>query len=254
MERTLRSYLVPSLGFLLILQAHLVAVIWYWPEFEDNLAQIKGLLPFESLRKTIDDIAARGVGAYIHFQHFVKFANILGTVAAVLFSCSAVAGEAHRGTLEIWLARPISRRRLLVERWAVGALALCAPIFASTATIPWLLDRMVDEDLALGPLLLSAVHQSALLLVVYSLSFLLSTRSSQPLRIALVLLFLALFQGVLYLVQGIGEWSYYRLADLQDHWDILNRGRLDLPLVGSLLAASGVLLLLAERSFQRRLP
>lgn len=254
MERTLRSYLLPALGFLLILQVHLVAVIWYWPEFEENLSQIKGLLPFESLRKTIDDIAARGVGAYVHFQHFVKFANILGTVAAVLFACSAVAGEAHRGTLEIWLARPVSRRRLLIERWAVGALALCAPVFVSTATIPWLLERMVDEDLALWPLMLSAAHQSALLLAIYGIAFLLSTCSSQPLRIALVLLFVALFQGVLYLVQGIGQYSYYRLADLSDHWNILNTGRLDWTLVGPLLAFSALLLVASERIFQRRLP
>lgn len=254
MERTLRSYLLPSLGFLLILQVHLVAVIWYWPEFEDNLAQIKGLLPFESLRKTVDEIAARGVGAYVHFQHFVKFSNILGTVAAILFACSAVAGEAHRGTLEIWLARPISRRRLLLERYAVGALALCLPIYATTATIPWLLDRMVDEDLELWPLMLSATHQSALLLTLYGLAFLCSTRSSQPLRIALVLLFLALFQGVLYLVQGIGDWSYYRLADVEDHWRIASTLGLDWRVVGPLLAVSAALLLAAERAFRDRLP
>ena len=254
MERTLRSYIVPGLGFFLILQLHLVAVIWYWPDFEDNLAQIRGLLPFESMQKTIDDIAARGVGAYVHFQHFVKFSNILGTVAAVLFACSAVAGEAHRGTLEIWLARPISRRRLLLERYGVGALALALPVFASTLTIPYLLVSIVDEEMAYGPLMLSAFHQTALLLTIYGIAFLLSTRSSQPLRIALVLLFLALFQGVLYLVQGIGEWSYYRLADLQDHWDIAAKNALNWTLVGGLLGFSAVLLLLSERSFSKRLP
>src|SRR5690606_39257507 len=159
----------------------------------------------------------------------------------------------HRGTLEIWLARPISRRRLLLERYGVGALSLALPVFASTLTIPYLLGRL-DEEMAYGPLMLSAFHQSALLLTIYGLAFLFSTRSSQPLRIALVLLFLALFQGVLYLVQGIGDWSYYRLADLQDHWDIASKHALNPALVGGLLGFSAVLLVLSERSFSKRLP
>ena len=254
MERTLRAYLLPSLAFLVILELHLALFIWYWPQFEEQASQIRNLLPFESLQKTFDDIASRGVGSYIHFQHFVKFSNILGTVAAAFFSCSAVAGEAHRGTLEIWLARPYSRTRLLLERWLTGALALALPIVLSTATIPWLLERLVDEELALGPLLLSSVHQSIFLLAIYAISFLWSTLSTHPIRIAMTLLFVALFEGVLYLVQGINDWSIYRLADLQDHWRIASEHALDWRVVGPLLAFVAALLLASDRAFRRRVP
>jgi ABC-type transport system involved in multi-copper enzyme maturation permease subunit len=66
------------------------------------------------------------VFAYVTGQHFFKGCNTLGTAAAVLLAVGAVAGEAHRGTLEIWLARPLSRRRILSERWVQGAHWRCA--------------------------------------------------------------------------------------------------------------------------------
>jgi ABC-type transport system involved in multi-copper enzyme maturation permease subunit len=70
-------------------------------------------------------------------QHFFKGCNALGGMVAVIFAMNAVAAEAQRGTLEIWLARPLSRRRLLLERWAAGAIWLSLPVFRPL-TIPFL--------------------------------------------------------------------------------------------------------------------
>ncbi len=254
MERTWRAYVLPSLGFLVLLVLHAAAVVYWWPDFEENIESVQAMVPIAKLQNVIAQIGEAGVTSYVHFQHFVKFSNILGTVAAVLFSCGAVAGEAHRGTLEIWLARPFSRHRILMERWFAGALALSLPILISTATIPTLLERLVGEEMELGPLMLGAVHQTLFLLVIYSLSFLLSTVSRRPLEIAVTLLFLGLFEGVIYLVQEITHTSIYRLADLDDYALILHRGSLDLPLVGGFVLTTAALVGLSLFAFSRRVP
>ena len=95
------------LGYFVILELMLVGAVLYWPNFEGNLESVRALSsPIPALRDIINDIEETGVFGYISGQHFFKGCNTLGTAAAVLFAVGAVAGEAHRGTLEILLARP----------------------------------------------------------------------------------------------------------------------------------------------------
>lgn len=253
MERTLRSYLIPSLLFALLLEAMTAPAILYWPDFEDHIDTFGDMLPFESVRQMIDTIAESGVSAYVNLQHFYKACNILGTAAAVFFAVGAVAGEANRGTLELWLSRPISRTRMLLERYFAGALALTLPIFATSATIPYLLDQ-IGETMSLSGLMLSSLHQSLFLLVLYSLAFTISTISSRPLPIALGLLFLTIFQFSIYLVMEWTHYSWFRLADLDDFQTILRTGHLNASICLPLAAASALLLATSLYLFHRRVP
>ena len=253
MERTLRSYLVPSLLYALLLEAMIAAAILYWPDFEDNIDAYGDILPFESVRKMVDSIADTGVSAYVNLQHFYKACNVLGTAAAVFFAVGAVAGEANRGTLELWLSRPVSRTRMLLERYIAGALAMILPIFLTSATIPWLLEQ-VGEEMSLSGLMLSSAHESLFLLVLYSLAFCLSTISSRPMPIALGLLFVTIFQFSIYLVMEWTHYSWFRLADLDDFQTILRTGELDLSICGPLAIANAVLLGLSLFLFHRRVP
>ncbi len=109
MERTLRAYLVPALAYLLLLEAMLAAAILYWPNFEENVGALKLMAPIDMLKDMVDTLAQGGIEAYVTGQHFFKGCNTLGTASAALFAAGAVAGEVHRGTLEIWLARPFTR-------------------------------------------------------------------------------------------------------------------------------------------------
>ncbi|MCB9915344.1 MAG: ABC transporter permease [Planctomycetes bacterium] len=253
MDQRLRTYPLLGLVFFVLLEVMLAAAILYWPEFEKNVGAIKMLAPLDVLKDMVDTLAQGGVEAYVNGQHFFKGVNTLGLLAAVLFSCGAVAGEVHRGTLEIWLARPFSRRRLLLSRYAAGALALVVPIFATSATIPWLL-TYVDQEMALAGVMLCAVHASVFALMLYSFSFLLSSLASNPMPIALGVLMVSIFEFAIYLVKGITHWSLFRLVDFDDYAAIMSTHGLDLPLVGGMLAASALMLLAAERAFARRVP
>jgi hypothetical protein len=253
MERTLRSYLLPTLAYFLLLEAMLAAALLYWPNFEENVGALKAMAPIDLLKEMVDTLAQGGIEAYVTGQHFFKGCNTLGTAAAVLFSAGAVAGEVHRGTFEIWIARPFSRRRLLLERWVTGALAVCVPIFLTTLTVPWLLS-FVDTQVPLQPLLLCCVRQSAFLLCIYSLTFLFSTVFDTPMGIALSMLFATSMAFAIYLVKVVTHWSIYRLTDIEVFMKIMDRGELDWSRLGPMIALSGVLLLVSLRTFARKVP
>lgn len=87
-----------------------------------------GLLPPEFARFGGGDVFSLPGAIALSFIH--PIAIILTSVFAVGFSASAIAGERQRGTLEVALARPISRRmlylNLLVASFAFIVIAIAS--------------------------------------------------------------------------------------------------------------------------------
>lgn len=215
MSRDAKSYLLRGAFFCLVLEAMLVPAIIWWPSFAKNISAIKSLAsPMPFLRDSVNLVGETGVAGYVVLQHFFKAGNTLGVTAAVLLAMGAIAGEAHRGTLEMWLARPVTRTRLMTERYVMGLLALVLPVFLTSCTIPWLLGY-VDETMRYGTLLLCSVHQSLFLAGVYGMTFFLSAIGSEPYRIAFFMLFLSIFEFAIYLVKTITHYSLFRLVDIE---------------------------------------
>jgi Cu-processing system permease protein len=82
----------------------------------------------------------------------------LGTVLAVFLTLGAVRGDAERGLLQPLLVRPVTRRTLLLGRYAAAA-AVCAAyviaVFLAATVITWITgawwpDRLVVPALGLG--------------------------------------------------------------------------------------------------------
>lgn len=253
MGREGRFYLWGSLAYGVVLELLLVAAILFWPDFEDNVDSLRDMAPIEALRGMLDQIEVGGVAAYVNGQHFFKACNALGALAAVIFAMGAVAGEAQRGTLEIWLARPVSRRRLLLERWLGGAAATVGPVFATTLTVPWLLTR-VDAEIAFGPLMLGAVHESLLLLAIYSATFLWSCLSSRPILIALGMLLFVVVEFGAYMIMVVTHASLFRLTDIEAFARIGATHALDGRVCAPLLLVSAILVAASLVAFERRTP
>jgi len=236
-----------------VLELMLVPAILYWPSFEQNVSKLRSMTPLPVLKHMVTTLEASGVFAYVAGQHFFKGANVLGAMAAVLFAMGAVAGEAHRGTLEILLARPVSRRRILTERYLQGALALILPVLVTTLTIPWLL-TFVHEPGTLPPYMLAAVHESIFLLAIYSLAFFWSCVGRRPLVIATGMIFLTILQFAIYLVESATHYSAIRLVDIEVLMRIQGQRALDPSIVVPLLAVSVVAFLASQAAFARRVP
>lgn len=248
------SLAVFALALLVLLELMLAAAILFWPEFLTNLSALRSMASsIPILGESMQKIEDKGFPAYVLAQHFFKGCNALGTAAAVLFAAPAVAGEAHRGTLELWLARPFSRRRLLLERWLAGALALTLPILLSSLTIPLLAER-VEEYEAYGPYLACALHQSLFLLAIYGLTFLGSCLGSNPNKIAMTVLFVAVFQFGLYMVKTATHWSLFRLCDMDVLLVLADDGKWNLPIVATLAGTVAASLAASLFVFSRRCP
>ncbi|MCP3917262.1 MAG: ABC transporter permease subunit [bacterium] len=259
MRRELRQYAIFALGFFVVLEAMLAIAIRWWPSFAENVGSLKNLSrPIPMLTEMIDLIEARGVGAYVAAQHFFKGCNTLGVAAAVLFAYSAIAGEAHRGTMEQWLARPVSRTRLLTERYLLGFAACALPILLTSATAPFLLARVEIEGVAqtmeLSDLMRGAVHESLFLGTIYSLTFLLSAVGSEPLKIAFIMMFASIFEFAIYMVETITHYSVFRLADIETFDQINVSDALSMRAILGFVVFSIVCYLVALRAFARRVP
>ena len=248
-----RMYLACALVYAVVLEVLLVGAILYWPHMLKNIGALKGFAPIEVVRDMVEAVERTGIAAYVNLQHFFKGCNTLGGLIAVVLAILAVSAEAWRGTLEIWLARPLSRRLILAERWAMGALAVVVPVFATSLTIPWLLGR-VGESLPLGSILLASAHQSLFLLAIYSVTFLASCLCDQPILIAFVALVIALFEFSIYMIKVWTQFSMFRLADVFVFERIFSTGALDPRICVPLAVVCLVSCAASLRAFERRVP
>lgn len=235
----------------LLMQAHLIICVIYFEDFDREQETIRKLVPFEFLKKSIDAFMKLGFDGYVGFQHFSKAANTFGTFAAVFFAMDAVAGEVERRTMEHLLSRPISRGRILLTKYAVGAVGLMLPLLLTTPTvIP--MAQWVGESIQLWPLFLQTLHSCLFLLVFYSLTFLLSTCMSQALLVGFLVLGFALIQFALLIVRGASHFSIYKLSDVNLLVEIIAKGRIDWRIEGLLVAISAALLGASLWRFKRR--
>ncbi len=249
-----RGYLLYALGFFLVLEFMLVAAVLFWPSFMENIGAIKAIAsPLPMLKQMVGQLGDGGVAGYVVGQHFFKGCCTMGTAAAVLFASGAVAGEAHRGTMESWLARPVSRWRLLTERWVMGLLAVTVPVLVSSLTTPLLLTR-IDETMAYGDLVRCSLHMSVFLAMIYAGTFLWSTLGSEPLRISFVMVFFTILQFAIYLVETITNYSLYRLVDMEVFMKVVLKNQLDWRIVAPMAGLTALFYWLSLRAFAKRVP
>ncbi len=86
---------------------------------------------------------------YLNSQLFALMAPVIIAIHAIGAGAGAVAGDEERGTLELLMAQPVSRERMVVERAAAmvaSVLLLCAVTFAAT----WAGARIVGMEISAG--------------------------------------------------------------------------------------------------------
>jgi ABC-2 type transport system permease protein len=249
--RLIREAGIRAALFFVLLEANLVVSILFYPDFAKNMPVWLSIAPIPALRDLLSTLQEFGFPAYLLAQQFFKSANTLGTAAAAIFAMGAVAREVENRTIEFLVSRPIGRGRILATKFALGGAAVVVPVFLSSASVVPLA-RLVDETIAVGPLLLAAFHSSLFLLVLYAVAFLLSTVSSEQGRVVFVVLGCATLSFAVYMINGATHYSIYRLSDVPTYLAIFQEGRLPVRLDALLLALLGALYALAHWRFVRR--
>lgn len=254
MLRSFKSTLLYSAGFFVVLEIMIAAAIYWWPTFEENsqsIINIASRIPvLGGLATTVKE---KGVGAYVYGQQYFKGCAALGTAACVLFAAPAVAGEVHRGTMEMWLSRPVSRLRLFSERWIGGFLAIAVPVILSSLSIYWMLP-WVDDSIPMNDLALTSVHMVLFLAPIYAFTFAWSSFGSEPMRISFVMLFLSVLAFAMYLVEAATNYTPYRIVDIRVFLEIAETDSLDWRYVVPLVVATVVCYVVGLKGFMRRTP
>ncbi len=246
----LRDTLWVAVGYLVLMTGALAAAVFYWPDFRDNMPAIYKLVPFEALKDLIEGIDRFGYWAYFSLQQFFKGCSLFGLAAAALFGSGLVAREADQKTAEFLLSRPISRRFLLLVRFASAAVLVILPVFLSSL-VGWWLSSLVGESLEAGPLMAASAYLSLFLLAQLAFCVWLSAGAEHQLKAGIVLIGLMLLQFALYLVKGVGDYTLFALVDVTTLAGI--RGdAFPWWQTGAFLAATALFLLLALRRFERR--
>lgn len=250
-RKSIRDNVWKSVVFAILLEAHLIIVAIYFPDFERNADTIKRAIPSEFFKKFVDQAVSRGYDSYISFQHFAKALATFGTFAAVFMANSAVAGEVHDKTAEFLVSRPWSRTRILTVKYLTGAILLILPVFVVSPSILWLA-RVIDEPVAVAPVFLQSIHTSLFLLLLYSITFYISSLFSNAMAVAFGALGVALAQFVLLIIQQASQFSIYKLADMGIFLNILGKERLPWQNELFMIGCCAVLFALALSKFRKR--
>jgi ABC-2 type transport system permease protein len=238
----------------------LVAVnVAFWPTISEQHEELNRLI--ETYPEALLALFGAGGGldiasepGFLDSQIFAFMAPVVFLIYALGFGAGAIAGEEDRGTMELLLANPVSRRRLVLEKAAALAVTLAALSVALFLSV-WL--GGIAAGMEIGPVDLGAATLSLFLLsLAFGLLALclgsLTGRRGTAVGVA------AAFAVGGYLLQSLGP-----LVAWLEPWTVLSpfahyasgdrlRDGLDAGAAGVLLALALALAAAAAAAFERR--
>lgn len=151
-RRALVWWMLGVLGFVLLTVA-------FWPTIRDQAEDIQQLIRRmpPAFTAFLGDLAAITTGAgYVQTRLMALMLPLLLIVHAIGRGTDAIAGDEERGTLELLLAEPIARRRIVLERAA--AMALASALLGLVAFVSlWVSDVALDMGIGARKLALGSV-------------------------------------------------------------------------------------------------
>lgn len=225
--RTVREQRGSIIGFGLAAVAIAVLDIAVYPGYRDTLKSIE--IP-DAMKVLIGDADYRTAAGFIHTEFF-SWVPALLVVFAIIAGTGVIAGEESSGTLDLLLAQPVARRRVLIEKW-LGLIVALAVILAAimVAFVAAVLPVDIEVDL---PYVALAVGGTGLLVVAFATIALAATAALPSRRAAItwvsalavasfVVNNLGLLVGALEPLRPFSLFAYLRtdtlLTGTQDAW------------------------------------
>lgn len=250
-RKTLRDVRVSavSVGVVVFLIALLDILIY--PQYRETFEEAEFGPAFESF---FGEAGGFGTPEGFLSAEFFSWIPLLLITVAIIGGTGATAGEEGAGTLDLLLAQPVSRRRVLLEKSVGLALALTIATFCS---LPGFLLAMAFVDFDLGVPRLFAATVNMLPVTFLYLALALWAGAALPSRTAAAVLCIGAVV-VAYFLNTIGaavdmleiprKLSPFYWADASH---VLVRG-FDWPRALGLLLLAAAFLILAVWSFERR--
>jgi beta-exotoxin I transport system permease protein len=118
--KTLRDHRRSLVGWAIGLTAFTVFVLAFYPTLQESGAQFNRLLRTlpPALRALSGRVADLSPAGYLNGQYFNLLAPLLLLIFAIGFGARTLAGEEREGTLELVVASPVPRWRIVAEKFA----------------------------------------------------------------------------------------------------------------------------------------
>lgn len=166
-ERSFHDHRRTLFGWAAGLVGLAVVMLSLYPTVRGNQEMAKLIESYPKAFRTLFGLSDYTTGpGYLRAEVFSLMAPLLVVIMAVLWGGDAIAGEEDRRTIDVLLANPISRRRVVLEKWA----ALVLGVVVVTAGLGLALGLGAPlVGLHVGSVaLVSAVVATALLAVLYA--------------------------------------------------------------------------------------
>ena len=158
-ERALRDRRRGLIGWALGIGAYVVLQSSFFPSVQSSELQRalahypKELKAFFGGAQSFDFSTGRG---YLDVELFSLVVPALLTIAAIGFCAAAIAGEQELGTLDLLLANPLTRTRVVVEK-ALGAASTVGMLTAVVFVTLVVMDSLVDLQVGLANLAVACI-------------------------------------------------------------------------------------------------
>ena len=195
----------------------------FWPTIREMLPRIREFFP-DFMQWMVGGITEEGFIFYIITQQMVKNVVIFGSALAVLLGASAIAKEREAGTLELLLAQPISRTRVLAEKFFFNAAVLAVPILISMMLV-WPAAIAIGDEIDPAALLVGAIYCYAVFSVIYAFTFAIGVVVDEQMRVVSYGLGACLLMMILIIYEETKPYSIYGYLDVEILRPIFTAGR-----------------------------
>ncbi len=242
-------------GVFFFMELNLALSILFYPDFMQQFAVWSKIAIVANVPVVKDLLRMAGESefpGYLLMQHFFKGMNVLGSVGAVLLGMGVVAKEVENRTFEVLLSRPISRFKILFSNFAVAGGLLVVAVFCSSVSAFFLGKSLLNESLPMSFLLLSSIHSSLFLILLYVLTVFVSACMSEQTKVAFIMAGAIVGMFLIYFVQSLHEYSMFQLMDPRIFLAINKSGQLPYFLDACLLGGIVLVFGLAQYRFKTR--
>ena len=179
-----------------------IALLALFPSIRGNASIAKLLDAYPETFRTMFNVVDFTTGpGYLRSEVFSFTGPLLVVILAVLWGSDAGAGEEERGTIDLLMANPIRRRRVVLEKWA----AVCVGVAGVTATLGVVLgigDAVLDLHVPADRLVAALVATGLLAVVFGTAALAVAAATGRP---AVARGVAAAFAVASYLVSSLGD-------------------------------------------------
>ena len=230
------------------------SIVLVFPSFQDNVQDVIEMLPGVVQRLIGDQTGTNALEGFLRLKLFDSWLPIFLSVFVILHGAAAIVGEEERRTMDLLMANPVRRGRVLLEKFAASAVALtlmCGLISVGLAAAV----RITGADASIGRLVWATFNAVPIALVFGAVALVGSSVAGRTRHAATASVALLVGSYFLYtlapLSQSIEPWVklslFYYYSKTEPFGDGIVMGYVTL-----LVGLSGVLLATAAAAFRRK--